>query len=82
MSSAVIQTVSTIQWSGGEDFDGFLLLIAALPDLGSGSYPQAALAGQPEKVRIPTHYKIPIQAGVLDDDAKVLYNAKIAPPSS
>lgn len=75
-----LTTGSTIAWSSGASFNGYALLVAALPALGSGSYPQASAASVWPKHRIPTHVQVPIEAGVYDADAKVMKTSAIEPP--
>jgi hypothetical protein len=63
-----VQLVSTspIKWSDGTLFNGYALLIMALPTQGNLQWTQVALRNSTPKLKCPQRVKIPIREGVYD----------------
>lgn len=68
MSVSRVQVVSAapIKWSDGALFNGYILLIIALPNQGAQQWTQIALRNSQPKLKVPQRVKIPIKEGVLD----------------
>ena len=81
-SSAVVQSTADIAWSDGSKFNGYALVMIVLPELGTGNYPEAALAAEFPKINIPVRFQIPIRDGVYRVDTKLLFNTGIEPPAT
>lgn len=78
--AATVISASEIQWSDGSAFDGTALCILSLPVLGAGQYPQAALAGENPKVRVPVHFPVKIKGGAYSAITKLWKTTSISPP--
>jgi hypothetical protein len=71
-------TVSgTLTWSGGESFDGFVLL-AVVPPTG---YTEVRLNGVQPAQRVPLRLKVPIKDGAFEATAKIPYTTAYDPPN-
>lgn len=71
----------TVSWSGGELFDGFVLIGLAQPSNSEGDY-TVTLDAAAMRQRIPIWTKIKIKDGVFDTAAKLYWNADIEPPNT
>lgn len=80
---SLVQTASTVQWSDGANFQGYVLFLLALPTFDGSAYTKAYLKGDnQQQVRIPIRLKWPIVDGALNSDLRIWRNASIAPPNS
>jgi hypothetical protein len=64
---AQFQSTSPIQWSTGTPFNGYVLLIMALPNAGAQVWTRVALRNCSPKRLVPQKVKIPIREGVYDN---------------
>lgn len=58
---------SPIVWSDGALFNGYMIMIMALPNQGIQQWTQVALRNSQPKLKIPQRVKIPIKEGVYDN---------------
>ena len=78
-----IVTSSTVQWSDGANFHGYVLFLLALPIFDGSAYTKAYLKGdQQQQTRIPIRAKFPVSDGVLNQDLRLWRNGSITPPNS
>lgn len=78
---ATLTSTTTIKWSGGRNFDGYVLLLMSLPTSGGAAWTQVALINQYQKLRIPTRIKVPIRDGVYATDTQIWRTDSIVPPN-
>jgi len=72
---------SNILWSGGQKFNGYVLLIMALPDILGAVWTRVFLKDSRPKTRIPTRIKILIREGQYESDTKVWKTDSLVPPN-
>jgi hypothetical protein len=72
---------SNIAWSGGDLFNGYVLLIAALPSTGGVAWTRLALGDSRPLARVPMRYRVPIRAGQYAADSRVWRTDALVPPS-
>ena len=72
---------STITWSGGRVFDGYVLLLIALPSLAGVSWTRISLKDTKPRLRIPTRVRVPIVTGVYDTNTQIWQTTSIQPPN-
>ncbi len=73
---------TTIQWSSGDNFNGFCL-IAFIPPLGGGgTYLETDLGLIDPSDKLPQFANCPIQNGLLNASLGLYFNADISPPNS
>ena len=75
-----LTSASTVLWSGGEPFNGYVLLLMALPNYSGTVWTRVSLRDCKPKLRIPTRVKIPIREGVYDVDTRLWQTTSIIPP--
>ena len=68
---------STIEWSGGTPFSGYVLLLMAMP--GATAYNSIFLRDCQPKTEVPRRVKIPIREGVYDTSAKIWRTDSLVP---
>jgi len=68
---------STIEWSGGTPFSGYVLLLMAMP--GATAYGNIFLRDCQPKTEVPRRVKIPIREGVYDTSAKIWRTDSLVP---
>lgn len=68
----------TVLWSSGESFDGYALILLALP----GTHASVSMDGTFPRARIPTNTVIPIQDGIYNQNSWLYRNADIEPPNT
>lgn len=78
---ATLSQSTTITWSNGDLFNGFLLLGLVLPNSGS-TWVEVDLGGQSPAERIPLFTRVPVVDGKFDNSVGVLYNSSISPPNT
>jgi hypothetical protein len=61
-------STSTITWSDGTPFNGYVILIMALPTQGTQQWTQVALRDCKPKRKCPQRVKISIREGVYDTE--------------
>jgi len=76
-ASAKIVTASTVLWSTGENFNGFLLLLTAPANNANSLY----LRGE-RRLRVPVDLKVPVIDGVLCDDSRPWLTTELDPPGA
>ncbi len=81
--SSQVSSATTVQWSTGANFNGFLLLGLVLPT-GAAAYVKAdrPAAGNTVVARLPLWVVIPIVDGKLDSATRVWQNSSIDPPNT
>lgn len=77
--SATLNQATTITWSDGDLFNGFLLLGLVMPRSGD-RWAEVDLGGQSPAERIPIFTRVPITDGKFDNTVGVLYTSSISPP--
>ena len=70
---------STIQWVSGVPFNGYVLLLAALPSKTGTAYQSVFLRDCQPKTEVPKRIKIPIREGVYDTDVRVWRTDSLVP---
>jgi len=70
-----------IHWSGGQPFNGYVLLIMALPSVGGAQWTRVCLKDSHPKVRVPTRVKVPIREGVYDPLTRIWRTDSLVPPN-
>ena len=70
---------STIQWVSGVPFNGYVLLLAALPSKSGTAYQSVFLRNCQPKTEVPKRIKIPIREGVYDTDVRVWRTDSLVP---
>ena len=68
----------TVLWSTGETFDGYALILLALP----GTHAAVSMDGTFPRSRIPTNTIVPIQDGAYNQNTWLYFNADIEPPNT
>lgn len=68
----------TVLWSTGETYDGYALLLLALP----GSYAAVSMDGTFPRARIPTNTVVPITDGTYNQNVQLYFNSDIEPPNT
>ena len=68
---------STIEWSGGTPFSGYVLLLMAMP--GATAYSNIFLRDCQPKTEVPRRVKIAIREGVYDTSAKIWRTDSLVP---
>jgi len=82
---STLSTAAPILWTGGESFEGSLLLVLTLPELGTGNYPRAKIVGASQGfdwVEAPLRRRMLIRAGLLEANSKAQRTDKVVPPGS
>ena len=77
----ITQLVSTdtISWSGGQEFDGFVILTLNLPT----GYDYAVLRTISPRLRVPAKTKIPVSTGVYDTNSSHVWRTDyLVPPGA
>lgn len=72
---------SNITWSGGKPFNGYVLLIMALPSAGGAPWTRVALKDTRPRLRVPTRIRVPIREGVYDPDTQIWRTDSLVPPN-
>jgi hypothetical protein len=72
---------TTVQWSGGTLFDGYVLLIMALPSASGSTWSKVCLKDSRPRLRVPVRVMVPIRQGVYDPATQVWRTDSILPPS-
>lgn len=82
MAAQKAQCISAnpISWDSGPLFNGYCLLLMALPSATSTPWTQVALKDTNPPVRVPTRAKIMIREGVVDVEATIWRTDSIVPP--
>ena len=71
----------TVNWGGGVEFNGYVLIASILPQVsGSSTWPSLAFHNQIVLDKLPLRTKIPIIEGKYDQTSEVFYTADIDPP--
>jgi peptidoglycan hydrolase-like protein with peptidoglycan-binding domain len=78
---AQLTSASNIVWSGGDLFNGYVLLIAALPSSGGGSWSRVALRNTRPALCVPLRYRVPIREGQYVPDAQIWRTDALVPPN-
>lgn len=76
---AQLTSGSTIQWVSGVPFNGYVLLLAALPSKSGTAYQSVFLRDCQPKTEVPKRIKIPIREGVYDTDVRVWRTDSLVP---
>ena len=79
---ATIQTASTVQWSDGTAFDGYLFMELGYPTSASVAWPTVAIGQRFPNETLPRRVVIPIKSGTVQSDPRVPLNPDIVPPGS
>jgi hypothetical protein len=79
-NKAQLTYTTTIQWSGGTLFDGYVLLIMALPSASGSDWSKVCLKDSRPRLRVPTRVMVPIRQGVYDTATYVWRTDSILPP--
>lgn len=74
--TAKFVTAADVAWSTGDLFNGFILILVALP--GSRT---AAYLHDSQRQRVPLDIKIPVLKGVVSDKVKVWQTTELEPPN-
>src|SRR5581483_8580407 len=74
-----LTSASTIAWQSGTPFNGWVLLIAVLPNISGAVYNKIGLRDSAPKMMIPTRIRVAIREGVLDSSAKVSQTSSLVP---
>ncbi len=78
---AQLTSVADITWSGGALFNGYVLLIAALPSTGGATWTRVHLKDTRPRLRVPTRVRVPIREGKYDSDTQVWRTDSLVPPN-
>jgi hypothetical protein len=78
---AKLVSTSTIAWSDGTPFNGYVVLIMALPTQGVQQWTQVALRNSLPKLKCPQRVKVPIREGVYDTYTMVWTTDSLVPES-
>lgn len=68
---ASLTAASSITWTSGLPFNGYVLLLMALPSSNGATWTRVSVRDQRPKLHVPTRFKVPIREGVLDTTTKV-----------
>lgn len=77
LSKTKITTASTVQWSDGTNFNGFILALLALPS----GYSKAHIRGY-QGIQVPARGKIPIIDGAVQSFSELWETDQISPPTT
>lgn len=68
----------SVIWSSGENFDGYALILLALP----GTHAAVSMDSTAPRCRIPTNTVVPITDGAYNQHVELFYNSDIEPPNT
>lgn len=75
-STATVESSAAIQWSSGDNFDGYLIFKLVPPD------GREFLVWEDSGLRVPSRFIFPIEDGVISTIPELPYNASFTPPNS
>ncbi len=75
-NTAKIVTAADVAWTTGDLFNGFLLLLIALPASRGSAYLKDS-----QRQRVPLDIKIPVLEGVVQDKVKIWQTTELEPPN-
>jgi len=78
--SAQLISTNTIKWSGGRNFDGWVLLLMAMPKVDGVAWTRISLKDKRPKLRVPTRVRVPIRDGVYDATTEIWQTTSLVPP--
>lgn len=78
---AQLTSAGNIVWSGGDLFNGYVLLIAAPPSSGGSSWTRVALKNSRPALCVPLRYRVPIREGQYVPDAQIWRTDALVPPN-
>jgi hypothetical protein len=78
-SMAQLTSASAINWSGGTPFNGYVLLVMALPSADGASWSRVNLRDARPRLRVPTRVKVPIREGQYDTDTRIWQTSALVP---
>ena len=79
---AKLNPSTTVMWSNGALFNGFIRFGLVAPTIGGNDVSQLAENAAFEGERVPVNTIIPIIAGKFDTDLGLFYNEDLNPPNS
>ena len=77
--TAQLTSASTITWVDTTPFNGYALLIMALPSTSGAGWTRAILRDTRPRLRVPTRVKVPIREGVYDVSSRVWFTSSLVP---
>lgn len=80
-TAQLLTSPSTVVWSDGKKFDGYVWIGVTLPTTPAGFDAPYLWASQ-RRQDLPPKCKVPIVNGVIDSTTQLFYNANMNPPGT
>ena len=79
--ATIVASTTTVQWSNGKNFNGWLALGLAVPTMSGTPYPTISVDAEMPQVRVPQWTPIPITDGVINTNTFIYFTTTLEPPN-